>query len=110
MATETLKIGQRVWREFIFLNKDLVPPPKPLASIGDTFQLRVEKESMDALRSVSDYEQRARFVCVVSDDDKLEDKKAAGFVTTNLKKTGPILRRSFVLFFYLFFIFFDVNL
>ena len=104
LATGTLKIGQRVWREFSFLNKDLVPPSKPHANIDDAipFQLRVEKELMDALKSVSDYEHRARFVYVVSDDDKPvneDKKKKAGFVTTSLKKTGPIMRRNFVLLF-----------
>ena len=38
LATGTLKIGQsreRMWREFIFLNKDL-PPPKIYADIDNT--------------------------------------------------------------------------
>ena len=63
LATGTLNIGQRVWREFISLNMELVPP-KPHGNIHDTvpFQLRVEKEFMNILRSVSDYDLRAKFI------------------------------------------------
>lgn len=80
LATGTLNIGQRVWREFISLNMELLPP-KPHANIHTSvpFQLRGEKELMDALRSVSDHEHRAKFVCVSDDEDKagvLDEDKA----------------------------------
>ncbi|KAM6489886.1 Pyridoxal phosphate-dependent transferase [Amanita muscaria] len=49
LATGKLKIGPGVWREYIFLNIDILPP-HPHTTIDDIpFQLRSEKELMDVL-------------------------------------------------------------
>ncbi|KAF8328625.1 hypothetical protein F5887DRAFT_897525, partial [Amanita rubescens] len=49
LATGKLKIGPGVWREYIFLNIDILPP-HPHTTIDDIpFQLRPEKELMDVL-------------------------------------------------------------
>jgi hypothetical protein len=49
LATGELKIGPAVWREYIFLNIDILPPHRHTTIDDIPFQLRSEKELMDVL-------------------------------------------------------------